>query len=337
MRITIAQRLRPFSHTPGTLCILPGSAMAVRVFPTLVQLYNLSGPVPELIKELPLTLHGPVEGFTVQQDLEKGRVLFWGHYREGYFRYRLGRVAGKGAFALISEPGGEGDGYVPPITDRLSLGCHKAQDWDLIIRRTDLTEIFPFWLRLGQLIPPHTVEEVQGTATLLVRCREAILAADKLAIVPAFEDLFRAGFEGMLTPRLTDTDHQGLAPPLGGHPTGSPLALVYEGAQLIRSLFIQQDGDVVKVLPVLPPQFHCGRYLSIRLGAGLLDLEWSKKAIRRMVFRSEVDATLRWGFQKGIRTYRLRESNKDRGKSIPVDEPLVAQKDRCYYFDNFES
>ena len=65
IRISIAERFKPFSHTPGTKYILPYSTLTVQVFPTLIRVEE---------REIPLELTGPVVDFTAQIDLEKGQT-----------------------------------------------------------------------------------------------------------------------------------------------------------------------------------------------------------------------------------------------------------------------
>jgi hypothetical protein len=346
---------------------LPGSSLRFQIFPTLIRVHDLSDVEPVEVNECSLQLHGPVKDFTVQQNLEKGCIHIWGHYQEGYIQLYVFPVEGKGCCAIVIKRCPEqgilfsgldrpvrkketvlvgrktvfletADRRALPAMDRLSLGSHKAQDWDLLQRRSDLKEIFPLWLRLGQLVPRGSPEKNGGTALLLSRCGEVVEAKNKLEVVPSFLNLFHAGFEGMLTPRLRDTQHQGLGvPPLEKNQYGSPLVLLSLGAELIRSLFVKAAKDELHVLPALPPEFHCGRYINIECREmGILDIEWTKKTIRRMVLHSTVDRKLVVSLQKRIKTYRLRESNKDRGKIIHAGADISIQSGKSYFFDNFE-
>jgi len=75
MKIKIAERLRPFSHTPGASCLIPGTCFAVTAFPTLLRIDQ---------HEIKLKLTGPVSNFTLQQDLEKNCVFVFGKAKEGH-------------------------------------------------------------------------------------------------------------------------------------------------------------------------------------------------------------------------------------------------------------
>lgn len=364
MQLVIAERLRPFSHSPGTTTILPGAGYQVQIYPCLLRLYSAEGTV--LLKEIALELTGPIEQFTLCNDLEKGRITVWGQTVEGYFRYHVmsGNLEKSVRLSVEKAPGfalsivdgdkrhsiqkGEffdlikGDSlfnpYQPPLCDRLSLGCHKGQDWDLIKRRLSLDEIFPLWHRLGQLVNiVHNQRCNEGVLSLLEQCKEAFAENKPELAQQQWLNLFRAGFRSLLVPRLEDDDYQGLVP---SHPgalsTVSPLVLLSEGARLIRQMFIQQAENRIEILPLLFPSLHCGRLIDVRLeGGGVLSLEWTKKTIRRMTLRLEEDRELFFHFRSNVRRYRLRESTKDRGKMLDCNAPVPLRGGWNYFFDNF--
>ncbi len=324
MRIKIAERLRPFSHCPGTLCVLPGSQNIVQVFPTLIKVNGNS---------FPLELSGPVKDFTVQLDLEKRCIWVWGTYKQGYRRFKL--FSDQGTFKMIEVRGPNREKATAaalPSFERLSLGSHKKQDWCLIKRRESLEEIFPHWIRLAQMMPDSIDPHREGTAALLEHCERAIQNNDALAVYPAFLNLFHAGFEGILSPRLNDADHLGLGvSSYSGE--ASPLVLIKEGARYIRQLFVNSN-EAVEILPCLPPQFHCGRFLDVALQYGKLDLEWSKKLIRRMIFHSTCKQTVTFRFQKGIQEFRF--SSQSKSETIQAGQPLEFESNQTYFFDRFK-
>lgn len=343
MHITIAERLRPYSHTPGVMCMLPGSALRLQIFPTRVVIHDLTQGDRRFVRDIEWDIQGPVADFTVISDLEKGRVGVWGQAASGFFRYWLySATQGHEVFCQI-EKGALVYSQVEISKDafsaneRLSLGNSKAQDWDLVVRRQDLAEILPVWFRLGQITPAALPPHVSGTASLLGSCREAISSNAPDTIVQPFLNLFNAGFKGILTPRLFDDQYQGLAPhPLPAAEPFSPLILLTEGSALIRSLFIQQQESDIHILPVLPPEFHCGRFTQVSLGDyGDLDIEWSKKTVRRLIFRSKAACALTFHFKK-VQQFRLRRGHKDRGKIISLGTAVVFEGGAEYFFDCFE-
>ena len=300
------------------MTILPGSGHLLQIFPCMIRVFHLCKAIPIQIAELSLILKGPVEQFTIFNDLEKGRITVSGMTSEGWIHYHLissqdfktirlladrsppsgFKVSHKGqevplkdkeAYDLL-EPAPFFTAYQPISCDRLSLGCNKAQDWELIRRRLNLEEIFPHWHRLGQLIPqidaPHLPE---GTLLLLEECRRHFAYGKPEEAVKSWKKCFLAGFNHLFAPRLQDSDYQGLVSDQALSLLDlSPLILLSEGANFIRQLFIQQEKGKVSNLPFLLPTFPFGRLVDVPLiGGGTLSLEWSKKTIRRLVIDSD--------------------------------------------------
>lgn len=326
MRITIAQRLKPFVHVPGQMCVLPGTLLAVRAFPTLAIVYDISGAECVEVGRHVWHAQGPVKDFTVQQDLEKGCIRVWGHAQNGFFRYRLAKVGKKYSLFIEKAPDQFGDGIsvaeeeVGISPERLFLGVDKQQDWTDVKRRQSPAEIYPFWLKLGSMTPDSVLVN-GGTAALLQQ--------------NTLSSLLSAGFEGLLFPRLEDTDHQGYdLPPL--EERASPAVLLSEGAKLIRSLFFQQDGQELRVLPAIPHEFHSGRFIHVACDGGELDLEWRSRKLRRMVFRCNKTGEYLFVFPPKLKTFRLREIEHTRGVMCTCHalQSLVAGK--TYFFDLFE-
>src|SRR5262249_29172000 len=140
--------------------------------------------------------------------------------------------------------------FLPSETDRMSLGNHKAQDWQLIKRRCDLVEILPFWRRLGLLVPKIKSVSLPGTASLIHTCHELIIHKKREKIARSLKNLFLAGFEGILSPRLNDHDYQGIVSTSEQSIlSGNPFVLLSEGAEIIKSLFVQNNQNELFILP----------------------------------------------------------------------------------------
>ena len=141
MKIAIAEKLSPFSHTPGAACLIPGTWWQIEAFPTLLRLCHNAQKI-----EISLQLTGPVKEFTLQQDLMRGVVWVFGKAKEGYFRLRL--EASDSGFDLFAEKTPSGGletskGHLaskdrlhfpvdltfslPPSSERISFGSHKEQ------------------------------------------------------------------------------------------------------------------------------------------------------------------------------------------------------------------
>ena len=198
----------------------------------------------------------------------------------------------------------------PPIQERLSLGMHKAQDWESICRRMDFMEIFPIWHRLSAWMTAG-VPSKEGNGVLLDACQKKIDDLDKVSVLDAFENFFLAAFEGVLTPQLFDTQYQGILPRVVAKEAISPLFLLTEGGQLIRSLFFQENPREVAILPCLPAQFHCGRMTGIETSQGsVVDFEWTKKSLRRLRLIAPQSGEIRLKLPKGIASCRMRVGRK---------------------------
>ena len=246
MRIEIAERLRPFSHLPGTSFVLPGSLLSIEIFPALIRVNDLSAALPISLADIAMDIQGPVNNFTALQDLENGSLRVWGKSITGFFRYSIKALEGDEGIVISLEktpeqgvmfscrgkwktakktsatPGekvffaekalsdGCGKSGHLESTERLSLGSHKLQDWEFVRRRLSFIEIFPIWYRLGQIVKLPVSNKLAGTALLLNDCRQAIEANTPEMILPKFRHLFLAGFEGGLSPRLMDTSFQGI-------------------------------------------------------------------------------------------------------------------------------
>jgi len=319
MHIKMGEKLQPFSHTPGTRSVVPLGHWIVQAFPTLLCVEGGG--------EWPLALSGPIKDFTVQLDLERRCVWVWGIAKEGYFRFSLS--AGEEGLALtVTRAPSEGlqigskrlfrkekillvsggPFLAHPGQERISLGSFKAQDWDLVQRRMDLKEMIPALFLLGQQVSALP-EAKGGSAELLETDLDAFL---------------QAGFSGLLVPRLSDDQHQGLV--LNTKSEGNTLALLPALYRKVRSFLLEG----VRVLPHLPRDWDCGRALRLNTGFGELDLEWSKRTIRRMVLRAQASGEVSFVFSKPVGSFRCGHARFENGSAVA----LTAGK--TYLFDRFQ-
>ncbi len=82
-------RLRPFSHNPGTMCIIPATTIAVEVFPALLRFYELGTTKCVQIGQISFDDLGPLDEFTVTCDMERSLVLVSGFQNKRPFRYEI--------------------------------------------------------------------------------------------------------------------------------------------------------------------------------------------------------------------------------------------------------
>lgn len=321
--ITIAQKLRPFSHEPGARCFIPGTSYVVEAFPALLRLREFEGNV---IKEFPILMQGPLKQFTVMQDLVRGCVTVFSEQYRFHILPNLEIVDSK-------HP------HLPPLVHQewLSLGSHKQLDVNLIRRRGDFQALFPLWFKLGALLKlPARGGDDQGMFSLLAACRAARDSHHPEMIIPAFEKLMLAGFEAFLIPRAQDVQMQGLLPLKAPLSADSPLHLLTEGARLIRSLFIRAVGPEISLLPNLPPEFFAGRMTGLVTSFGTLDLEWTKKTIRQLHFHAYTDGELLMHFPPSMVTCRLRIHPLDKGRPFKCGDSLAIKSESIYLWDRFQ-
>lgn len=366
MNISIAERFKPYSHSPGTFTLLPGSRFPFQVFPSLIRIFRFDGSLPRLFTDLNFTIKGPLEQFTILNDLEKGCLTISGKGSEGWLRIHFIASQDQQNIRLLVEraPSDElqidhegksvrlhknesydlieqTSPFIPyqiPQCDRLSFGCHKAQDWDLIKRRLSLDEIFPFWHRFGQLIPHTQAPKISaGTLTLLEECKHHFVLGRPEAAERTWKNLFLCGFTGILFPQLEDTLYQGIVEPISHHnKEDSPLLILSEGARLIREFLIQQERGTLSILPFLLPCLPFGRLVNVPLeGGGSISIEWSKKIIRRMSIVSDQDNEIDLKFRSNISSYRIRSHTKDKGEQRPRGSIFHLKKDCQYFIDHF--
>jgi hypothetical protein len=324
VKIEIGEKIKPFSHVSGTRALVPCSSFVVQLFPALLRV--------EGDRDYPIQITGPVKEFTVQLDLEKQCVWVWGIAKEGYFKFRLEameegltlyldraptaglqigdkRFQAKQKALLTAAPS-----YLKvDRVERISLGNMKAQEWDQVWRRMDLKEIVPALFLLGQMTP-HKSEAIGGTESLL----------------KAHFDLFvQTAFSDLLIPRLQDTQFQGIAPSHQG--SGDPHSLLTKAYRHLRTLLLEEANPTLKILPHLPVEWDCGRATALHVeGLGDLDLEWSKKTIRRMVIRAAKTSHAKLLFAKPVAIFRLD------GKLIDNGSTLAFEAGSTYHFDRFQ-
>ncbi len=315
--IKLSQKILPFSHKEGSKCIIPLSDYIVEAFPTLI---SLIGPRGERF-DLNLNIVGRVDNFTLEQNLDKNFVNVFGRSKDGCFCFKIFHCNSE-----ITIEYKKNNCITIPATrsieskksyEKLYLGVDKKLDWDLVIRRCNLAEIFQVLFLLGQKIPFATVDKCSSYEN-----------------EDEFESLIRAGFSDILVPISNYKRNLGIV--LDDIPnTVSPLVRLKSAYLSIRRLFIFED-DKIHILPNLFSQFHCGRLIDIELKNCCIDFMWSKKKIKKIVIYPIKDSTFSFVFPKEISSFRLRTNHIDRGKTIQCDDKIILYKSKRYYLDKFQ-
>lgn len=329
MKIAIAERLKPFSHTPGAMCLIPGTCCKIEAFPCLIRLSDTA---------LSLSLTGPVRDFMLQQDLEKNCVYVSGRAQEGFYRLRFwadekgihlfvektpqGGLAINGKSVQRKEeivyPTGHAF-FLPQAWERLSLGVSRTQDWDLVLRRFDLKEILPVLFGLGQKVPRQGAACLKDGSSLL---KDGTLEAFCLA-----------RFSHILVPRIFDNQYQGFISEDCEHL--DPFFLLEAAAHRVRNLFFRQDKNRLELLPACP--FDAGRMTDVQIdGLGRIDLEWASSTLRRAILRASVSRNVSIGLQKDLHSFRVRTTRSGRGQRHNSIDPLMLEAGKTYYLDRFQ-
>jgi len=320
--IRILERLRPFSHQPGAACLIPTTSYVVQAFPSKLLIYDLEDSSHKVVKEIPLKVEGFLKQFTLLQDLEGGFVSC---FSEAYSFFILPNLD-------VVEKRVKSEGL---SNERLSFGMHKKQEVEALRARLDVRELLPLWFQLGSNCPlQEESREKRGVFSLLEACRQSIAENHPEKTAAHFERLFVAGFSSFFVPRLQDCEHRALFEPCAVEQ--SPLLLLSEGARLIRSLFFKEDEQGIHILPHLLPQCAAGKMMHLHSDIGIFDIEWSKKAIKKVILRATREAELKLIFVSSIKSYRLQEAQSKRVIKNRVDQLISIEPKKVYHLDCFQ-
>ncbi len=342
MQIKVAMRLQPFTHRFGSFVLLPASPYAVRVFPTAFSLVDLSDGRMKEVASAEFALEEAYEGFTVFQDLEKGRVSVKGKSKAGNFAYYLDYSLGKVFCKLLAMPASfelKGELHLTEqlversfLRERLSFGLHKKLDWELVQRRLIMPEIFPLFLRLGMLCPQSDKKMSEEMKALFEELRLSVLNAHHRE--EAFRKFFLAAFFDLFVPQLSDSRKLGLTKQLSQKLEDySPLVHLRESALLLRKmLFYEQDQSLF--FGSLPKSWPCGRFCEIESKEATIHFEWSKGMMRRVLLEAKENVDVKLCFPKKIKSFRLRRKKSDKGcilsnydlVSLDTSGPLLLDK-----------
>lgn len=304
MSLVATIRFRPFSHLPGCRWMLPGTSLVYEVYPSCTYIFDIDRP--EEKEKIVFDHEGPLDQFCVLQDLEKGKIIFSGFTKKGFIRREF-------------------SGTVLPDRERLFLGPDKSQDWQQVARRKNVREIVPFLYWLAQSVALPAGECSGQIEPSLVH---ALKAAKRDEVELHLKNLYMAAFGSHLVPRVVDSDQNGYLVPI--YP-GSSLHLLKEIFCIIRSLFIQEEGSSISILPRLPPAFVSGTLANIRTKNGhTISLEWTKGLIRRVLIKAAQDDELSLSFQKQIASFRLEKHR------MQPPATLKLTQNKSYLLDNFE-
>ncbi|ACZ33453.1 conserved hypothetical protein [Chlamydia pneumoniae LPCoLN] len=326
--IDIMQHFKPYTMVPGQKLPIPGSLLYAQVFPTLWRLFSSKH---EILNEQTLQVQGPLKRFAVFQDLHRGGLAVTSE-RYKYYLLPSGECTQsiKGKLPSAAQAG--------PL---LSLGVHKHADWQKVRRRRDLKEILPLWFRFAAMAPKGSYRDLETTAigSLVKTAHQSVLHRETTEIAPALLSIALAGFSECFLPRSYDEEFQGILPQDGDPEGGVPFELLSYSFGMIQDIFLRHQGQLVEILPALPPEFPCGRLIHVALpNLGTLSIVWTKKTIRQVELHAEYSGEVFLKFCSSLCSARLREWSERRlsgSKRLSLGETLEIKAGTTYLWDCF--
>ena len=354
MKIKIPKKLSPFTSKIGKSFIIPRSSLILRAFVTKFEIWEKE----KKLLDLSLDIQGSFD-FSIFHDLEKRKILIFLKSKNDFFAFHF-FVEKKGLFFFIdrSKVGAvqvtlnekeklelkKKEKFLLPVEvrmlqvdckEKLSLKVLKKQDYELIDRRQDLKEIFPIWYSLGQMVPKEK-DHYEGTCAYFKKIEEKIKEKDKLQLQRLFLNLYKIAFLPYFAPTLVDRNFQGILDIKEKEiKTKSANVLLTKGYELVRSLFFREEKGLFFILPCLLPMFYTGILKDLKTEIGLVDLEWSKKLLKKMVIYPEKDCILAFELQNSIKSFRVRSGKKDKAHFYRAKEKVPLKSGQIYFLDRF--
>lgn len=355
-QISIKERQRPYAIRPGVGFLLPRTPLLVRAYPTRLEIHHLL--TQENVVYAIGFSGGAPDFFHIEQDLERGWLKILQHNSSAKSIYQLvleeGRVelqlkrggpltcdgqefSSGEALSLLELSQEQWTSSIP--LERFSTGITRKQEVGALFQRHDVREWLPHWFRLGGWVPSTSLPP---GPSLIHSAQEEALRADGVALAEVLRRLFRVGFcEGFL-PMTQDPQRWGEElPPLPAK-ARDPLPLLVEGRSLIRSCFLQEKTPGhLSLLPLLLPPLHAGRMTSLAFSGGELDLEWSKKRLRRVAIRPSHAGEVSLNLPSRVRRFRLRTFSVSctsllRLSLLDRETPISLSPEETLFLDRFE-
>lgn len=362
----------PFSHQPGACYFLPDSIYAWVIYPTRLEMWNYLHN-PKCNQIFFFSDWGVASLFGHCQDLRRRELRVWGKSERGFFLYVLSAIRKdsigfflkrmtfpswelssfegeqaillhKGATFTFDEKGIDSFSFSRSTFsqkgEELFLGIHKKPQWEKIWERFSLEELFPLLFSLGSAIPSHFAREGEEEPILqsLHSLAREFSTLDKNRFRQVWIQILRSHFSPTLIPQWEDRSFWQRGKLSLEERQNSPFLLLIRIREILRILFLQEEGEDLYVLCTATRFFSHGRCSHFKYRTGSLSFDWRSKKIRRVLLFSEEATSLRLFFPPSHRSFRLRRvKEKTRGERYFCEGKLSLQAGVTYLLDQFHN
>ncbi len=352
MQIKIKEKFKIISHDLGASFLILNTSYYVKIYPGLLIFKDLSC---DRTFQFFFKFQGPVKDFTILQNLFNGTLEVNFHSKDGYIAYQV-LVKEKDVYLYFDKITKDHleiefdkvtkirskEKIKLPISvicetkpeEYLFFGIHKKPDIYLIRKRENLQEILPFIFLYSQFFLNVQYNCCLRKNCLLKEIEKNIQKKEKQNLYESVLKAFKVHFWGAFVPRMNDEEYQNIAAFF--NTDLNPFCIFIKFYHLIKNMIIDQNSNELFILPCLPPQFHHARAVNIKTLNGNIDIEWSKKLLKKAIFKPEKDVSLKLILQSQIKTFRIRSNKNEKGQIFKNNDEIFFKKDISYLLDKFK-
>lgn len=352
MQIKIKDKFKIISHDIGSIFLIMNTSYYVKIYPGLLSFKDLDS---NKTFNIYLKFQGPVKNFTIVQNLFNGNIEVFFHIKDGYVSYSI-LTSEESTYLYFDRITTDKfkiefneelkispkENIKLPINvisnskpkEYLSFGIYKKPDIYFIKKRENLNEIFPFIFLYSQFYLDAQYNCCLRKNCLLKEIDKAIQIKEKQNLSETFLNVFKVHFFGSFIPRMNDEEYQNIISNIDKD--FSPWCIFIRLYHSIKAMFIEETSNELFLLPCLIPDFNHGRALNLKISKGSIDLEWSKKLLKKVIFIPSCDCSFKIILQSQIKTFRIRENKNEKGKIFNNFDDIYFQKDKVYFLDKFK-
>lgn len=357
-RLSLRANARTFCVDPGALHWLPGSYLALRLFPKTLEIFAANSARLRFLAKLTLDPI-PVGNFAIFTDWLRGEIdmRLQAEHQLQVWRFRATEATGwscqltlartcdacrvalegaentwnlsaKESLVLSWDALGESVAVAhqktcpralkPRLRAQISFGCHKSADWSRIHKRANLQEVGPLLHMAGQW--------AQDLLPPLPSAESGppltSLAASRLGSLD--RDL-APGFSAAWRAHFGQCafprweDEDHRGLPSVWQSARSPLYLYALFSKWLTQKLWRESESLLQLLPALPALLPAGRVLLAACSLGRIDLHWSKKELQRVVLHCSQSGRYQFAFPKYAQQVRAKRSDRRFGVTFPLN------------------